>query len=102
MICRYWRGWVREANLAAFERLLRSNVLPGIRVKGYRGAYVMHREFAGTMEVATITLWDSLEAVKEFAGDNYETAVVSDESKALLMNYDRVCVHYETVMAPGR
>ena len=102
MICRYWRGWASQANAPAFEKILRSKVLPGISVKGYRGAYVMHREVAGTVEIATITLWDSLDAVKQFAGDDYQTAVVSDESKALLSNFDRVCVHYETVMEPGR
>lgn len=100
MICRYWRGWATSANAPAFEKLLRTKVLPGISVKGYRGAYVMHREVAGTVEIATITLWDSLDAVKAFAGENYQTAVVSDESKALLSNFDRVCIHYEAVMEP--
>jgi heme-degrading monooxygenase HmoA len=102
MICRYWRGWASSANAATYEKLLRTKVLPGINVKGYRGAYVMHREVAGTVEIATITLWDSLDAVKAFAGDNYQTAVVTDEAKALLSNFDRVCVHYETVMEPGK
>lgn len=102
MICRYWRGWASASNAGAFEKLLRTKVLPGISVRGYRGAYVMRRDVAGTVEIATITLWDSLDAVKAFAGESYQTAVVSDESKALLSNYDRVCVHYETVMEPGK
>jgi heme-degrading monooxygenase HmoA len=102
MICRFWRGWAAEKNAAAFENLLRKKVLPDIKVKGYRGAYVLRRETAGTVEIATWTLWDSLEAVKEFAGADYQTAVVSPESKALLSNFDRVCVHYEVVMEPGK
>jgi len=102
MICRYWRGWASEEKSGAFVKLLRTKVLPGISVKGYRGAYVMQREVAGTVEIATITLWDSMDAVRAFAGENYQTAVVSDESKALLSNFDRVCVHYETVMEPGK
>jgi heme-degrading monooxygenase HmoA len=102
MICRYWRGWASEANAPAVEKLLRTKILPGINVRGYRGAYVMRRKVAGTVEIATITLWDTLDAVKAFAGENYQTAVVSDESKALLSNFDRVCVHYETVMEPGK
>lgn len=102
MICRYWRGWAVEEKAGAFEDLLRKKVLPDIKVKGYRGAYVMHREMAGTVEIATLTLWDSIEAVKEFAGENYQTAVVSAETRALLTNFDKVCVHYESVMEPGK
>ncbi|MGH9793728.1 MAG: antibiotic biosynthesis monooxygenase [Candidatus Acidiferrales bacterium] len=102
MICRYWRGWVSTEKADAFEQLLRKKVLPGISVKGYRGAYVMRREVAGTVEVATLTLWDSLDAVKEFAGADYQVAVVSDEAKKLLSNFDRVSVHYDVVMEPGK
>ena len=102
MICRYWRGWATSEKAGAFETLLRTKVLPGINVKGYRGAYVMHREVASTVEIATLTLWDSIEAVKQFAGEDYQTAVVSDETKALLTNFDKVCVHYESVMEPGK
>lgn len=103
MICRYWRGWATAENAGAYEQLLRTKVLPGIyRVKGYRGAYVMRREVAGTVEVAVLTLWDSFDAVKEFAGADYQTAVVPDEARKLLTNYDRVSVHYEVVMEPGK
>ncbi len=103
MIARYWRGWATKANADAYEQMLRSKILPGIfRVKGYRGAYILRREVADMFEIATITLWDSMDAVKEFAGADFHKAVVPPDAQALLKNYDSTSVHYEIRMEPGK
>lgn len=101
MITRMWRGWTSVAQADAYEELLRTTILPGIhRVDGYRGAYVLRRDVEGGVEFVTLTLFDSLEAVRAFAGDDYERAVVLPEAHALPSRYEPTSVHYETVIQP--
>lgn len=71
MISRIWHGWTTKTNAGAYENLLRQEVLPGIhRVRGFKGAQLLRREDKDEVEFVTITLFDSLEAVKEFAGED--------------------------------
>ena len=99
MIGRLWHGWTRRANADAYEQLLRSEVLPGIhRVKGFKGAHVLRRESNGEVEFVTLTWFDSLDAVKEFAGQDYEVAVVLPQARKLLSRFDARSAHYETVL----
>src|SRR5512135_3208125 len=77
MIARLWHGWTTRENADAYEALLRSEVLPGIhRIPGYHGAYLLRREAAPEVEFATLTLFDSWDAVRAFAGPDREVAVV--------------------------
>jgi heme-degrading monooxygenase HmoA len=102
VIARWWRGWTARENAPAYEALLRAEILPGIhRVEGYRGAYVVRREVEGGVEFGTLTLWDSLEAVREFAGEDHETAVVPPEARALLEHFDERSTHYDVIEEPG-
>jgi hypothetical protein len=99
MISRLWHGWTTRANADAYEQLLRSEVLPGIlRVKGFRGASLLRRDANDEVEFVTITLFDSLDAVKEFAGEDYEVAVVPPPARKLLSHFDACSAHYETVL----
>ena len=101
MISRLWHGWTKRENADAYEELLRSEVLPGIhRVKGFKGAQVLRRDVKDKDEVefVTLTLFDSLEAVKEFAGEDYEVAVIPPEARKLLSRFDARSAHYETVL----
>ncbi len=101
MIGRVWRGWTTAEKADAYEELLRTEVLPGIhRIDGYRGAYALRREVPEGTEFVTLTLWDSMDDVRRFAGEDYEIAVVPDKARALLVRYDRTSVHYEVVLAP--
>jgi heme-degrading monooxygenase HmoA len=101
MISRLWHGWTKRENADAYEELLRSEVLPGIhRVKGFKGAQVLRRDVKDKDEVefVTLTQFDSLEAVKEFAGEDYEVAVILPEARKLLSRFDARSAHYETVL----
>ena len=99
MISRLWHGWTTRANAGAYEKLLREEVLPGIhRVRGFRGAHLLRRDVKDEVEFVTITLFDSLDAVKEFAGADYEVAVVPAEARRLLSRFDARSAHYETVL----
>src|SRR5215218_9322846 len=79
MIARIWRGWTTPANADAYQRIVCQEVLPGIaarNLEGYHGAYLLRHDLDGEVEFATILLFDSLEQVRAFAGEDYETAYV--------------------------
>jgi|SRR5271165_2061269 len=98
MISRLWHGWTTRENADAYETLLRNEVLPGIhRVRGFKGAHLLRRNVKDEVEFVTITLFDSLEAVKEFAGEDYEVAVVPPPARKLLSRFDARSAHYQTV-----
>ena len=98
MISRLWHGWTTRENADAYEQLLRNEVLPGMhRVPGFKGAHLMRRDLRHEVEFVTLTMFDSLEAVKEFAGQNYEVAVVPPEARRLLSHFESSSAHYETV-----
>jgi heme-degrading monooxygenase HmoA len=103
VIARLWHGWTTPGNAGAYEELLEREVLPAIdRIEGYRGAYVLRRDLAGDVEFVTLTLFDSLEAVRAFAGDDHEAAVVPEAARRLLSRFDERSAHYELVLAPSR
>ena len=105
MIARLWHGWTNPANSDAYETLLRTRILPGIqRVTGSEGASVLRRESGPTgneVEFVVITLFSSIEAVRAFAGPEYEKAVVLPEAEKLLAHFDARSAHYEVKVAPG-
>lgn len=103
MISRLWHGWTKRENADAYETLLRNEVLPGIhRVPGFKGAQLLRREAQkDEVEFVTITLFDSLDAVKEFAGEDYDVAVVPPEARKLLAHFDARSAHYETIFRLG-
>lgn len=100
MIARMWHGWTTPENADAYERLLRTKILPGIRVDGLRGEYLLRSDGGGEVEFVTLMLFDSMDAVRAFAGDDHETAVVPDEARALLSRFDGRSRHYDVRQAP--
>lgn len=102
MIARLWHGWTTRENADAYEALLRSEVLPGIhRIPGYHGAYLLRREVAPEVEFVTLTLFESWDAVRAFAGPDHEVAVVPPAARKLLARFDARSVHYEILQQPG-
>ena len=103
MISRIWHGWTTRENAAAYEALLRSEILPGIAsrsIRGLSGAHLLRRDVPEGVEFVTILWFDTLEAVREFAGEDYEAAVVPEKAQRLLTRFDARSQHYETVLAP--
>ena len=99
MISRIWHGWTSRENADAYEAFLRSEMLPSIHdVPGYLGATLLRRESDGDIEFVTITRFESLAAVRAFAGENYERAVVRAEAERLLARFDERSAHYATVL----
>jgi heme-degrading monooxygenase HmoA len=99
MIVRLWHGWTTQSNADEYETLLKSEILPGInRIPGFRGAEVLRRESKPEVEFVTLTMFDSIEAVRAFAGEDYDTAVVLPEARKLLSRFDQRSVHYQSVL----
>jgi heme-degrading monooxygenase HmoA len=102
MIARHWRGWTKPDNADGYEEFLKQKVLPGLReIRGYRGGYILRKDGAAECEFVVINLFDSLEAVKQFAGPDYTVAVFEPEAKALLSRIESFATHYEVRAAPG-
>jgi hypothetical protein len=96
MIVRHWRGWTAPKNADAYEHLLRNTVLPGLRqLSGYRGGYILRRDAGEEVEFVVLNFFDSLDAVRRLAGENYTVAVFEPEARVLLSRIEPVANHYE-------
>ncbi len=98
MICRIWHGWTAPGDAEAYEALLKSEILTGIRdrrIAGYRGIQLLRRSPGDEVEFVTIMWFDSLEAVRTFAGEDYEKAVVPPKARRLLSRFDERSQHYD-------
>jgi heme-degrading monooxygenase HmoA len=102
MIGRHWRGFAPHETAQAYLEHLRESTLPSLRdIVGHRGATVLKRRVDGEVEFVVLTFWDSLDAVRAFAGDDYEAAVVPPEARELLAEFDDRVVHYEVAVEPA-
>lgn len=98
MICRYWRGLVRLDCPDVYVEHLRSHTFPHLAgIAGFRGASLMKRELPDGVEFVVQTQWDSLDAIEAFAGEDAEVAVVPEEARRLMVEYDARARHYEVV-----
>jgi heme-degrading monooxygenase HmoA len=99
MIARIWHGWARGEEADAYERLVADEVLPAIyRIEGFVGYELLRAEGeGGETEFVTVTYFESLDAVRAFAGEDYEAAVVPPEARKLLTRFDERSRHYEVL-----
>ena len=98
MIARVWHGWTSPSTADAYERLLREEIFHGIgarRIDGYHGIDLFRRDDGGEVEFVTTMWFDSLDAVRAFAGDDFARAVVPPAARALLVRFDDRSAHYE-------
>ena len=101
MIARLWRGWTSIENAEAYEKLLREQVLPGLRqIDGYRGGYILRQEGNDEVEFVVMNLFESLEAVRAFAGPDYTVPVFDPEARQLLSKIEPLARHYEVKTTP--
>ena len=101
MISRIWHGYTTIKNADVYERLLREEIFRGIagrQIKGYRGIELLRRPLGNEVEFFTIMHFDSIDAVKIFAGDDYEQAVVPPEAREVLSRFDARSQHYEVIV----
>ena len=99
MVGRIWHGWTKPENADKYETLLKQEIFPGIaakKVKGYKEIQLFRRPGANNeIEFITIMWFDSWEAVKAFAGEDYERAYVPPKAREVLARFDERSQHYE-------
>jgi heme-degrading monooxygenase HmoA len=98
MIARHWRGLVRRERAAAYVEHLQSETLPQlVQLAGFQDAKVLRRELAHGVEFLVVTFWESLDAIRAFAGNDVDSAVVPPKARDMMIEYDRRARHYEVV-----
>jgi heme-degrading monooxygenase HmoA len=96
VIARLWRGWTSPEDTEEYERLLHDTVLPGLSsIDGYEGGFVLRRDLDDEVEFTVLNLFASLDAVRAFAGDDYEVPVFEPEARRLLARVEPTARHYD-------
>ena len=95
MIARIWKGAVRKQDGDAYAEYMQKTGIAGYAsTPGNRGVWMLRREVDENTEFLMFTLWDSLDSIKAFAGDNYEAAVFYPEDELYLVERDQISTHY--------
>jgi antibiotic biosynthesis monooxygenase (ABM) superfamily enzyme len=100
-IIRIWHGWTAPEDADSYEALLKEEIFVGIKAReiaGLKGIQLLRRELQNEVEFITIMRFDSLEAVVEFAGEDYEAAVLPPKARALLRRFDTRSRHYVEIV----
>jgi len=98
MISRIWHGYTTPENADEYETLLKGEIIVGIKdreIPGFREIQVFRREIDGEMEFVTVMWFDSIDAVRAFAGEDYEAAYVPEKAREILSHFDERSQHYE-------
>jgi heme-degrading monooxygenase HmoA len=96
MIARIWRGAVRKEDGDAYARyLLDTGVAGYLGTPGNRGVHMLRRDVGDRTEFVMYTLWESMEAIKRFAGDDPDVAVYYPEDDRFLVEREDTVSHYE-------
>jgi len=100
VIARVWTGAVRRTDGDAYAEYMRETGVAGYAdTPGNQGAWMLRRNVGDRTEFVMFTLWDSIEAVKAFAGEDYETAVFYPEDERFLVERALTASHYEVEAA---
>ena len=100
MIARIWHGWTKGVDAKTYEDMLRAEILPGIaarNIAGYHGAELFIREDGEEVEFITLLRFESMDAVKTFAGEDQGKPVIYPKAELLLTRMDERSQHYRIV-----
>ena len=98
MISRQWVGLARSAEAERYVAHLKSETFPKLAtIAGFQSAAILRRNLADGVEFRIVTTWQSLDAIRKFAGDHPEVAVVPENVQRMMLTYDRTVAHYEVV-----
>ncbi len=97
MIARTWRGTVRSADAEAYANYIRETGFAEYgQTSGNRGAWMLRRDEGERTEFITLSLWESEDAIRAFAGDDYDVPVLEPEALRLLSRYEEQALHFAT------
>jgi heme-degrading monooxygenase HmoA len=98
MILRMWKGRSSIESSGEYVRHATQTVFPKLRkIGGHRGAYLLRRPINGGVEFVVLMLWDSMEAVRKFAGGDTDEAVVEPEARSVLSGFDDFVTHFDVI-----
>jgi heme-degrading monooxygenase HmoA len=98
MIARIWRGVVRAGDADAYVAYINeTGIAEYLQTPGNRGAWMLRRDDGDRTEFITYSLWESLDSIRRFAGDDIEAAVYYPEDERFLIEQDDRVKHYEVV-----
>lgn len=98
MISRIWHGYTTSENADIYENLLKGEIIVGIHnrnIPGFREIQVFRRDLGNEVEFVTVMWFDSLDAVRAFASEDYEIAIVPPKAREVLSRFDERSQHYE-------
>jgi heme-degrading monooxygenase HmoA len=102
MIARIWRGWTSREDAEAYVRYMREVAAPdSLGTPGNRGFSVLHRPDGDREEFLTISLWESLDVIKAFAGAHIDQAVFYPEDERYLVERELTVSHFEVATGRG-
>jgi heme-degrading monooxygenase HmoA len=98
MIARHWRGIAKREFADAYVEHLHSETFPQlVQLPGFHDASILRRDVEQGVELLVVTVWKSLDAIRSFAGNDPESAVVPAKVQQMMIEYDRRPRHYEVV-----
>jgi heme-degrading monooxygenase HmoA len=96
MIVRQWKAIARTQNVTDYINHLETETFPQLsRIHGFVRASILTRPVDRGVEFLIVTVWESMEAIQEFAGLPAQRAVVPVQVQAMMIDYDREVSHYE-------
>jgi heme-degrading monooxygenase HmoA len=100
MIARLWHGITPKSKADDYVKYLNRTGVPDYRaVEGNRGVHVLRRIEGEQAHFLTLTFWDSVEAVKKFAGEDFEKARYYPEDTDYLLEFEEQVAHYEVMFS---
>jgi heme-degrading monooxygenase HmoA len=100
VIARCWSAKATLEQAPTYVHHFKSAVVEELeRIQGYQGGYLLQRETPNGVEIVVITLWDSLDSIRSFAGHDIDHAVVAEEAALLLSEFDRRVKQYEVTFS---
>jgi len=98
MISRHWKGIAKPGKADSYIEHLRTDTFPKLsKINGFISASILKRTVEQGTEFLIITVWESIESIKRFAGAKADVAVVPESVQAMMIEYDRTVSHYEIV-----
>ena len=102
LILRMWKARSTVEKSVHYIQHATTRVFPALgAIEGHRGAYLLQHPVEGEIELVVLTLWESMEAIRKFAGAESERAVVEPEARAVLTSFDQKVTHFEVIYGPG-
>jgi heme-degrading monooxygenase HmoA len=96
MIMRMWKARATARGAEDYVRHATNVVFPKVSaIEGHRGGYLLRRQIESDVELIVLTLWESMEAIRRFAGSEPTKAVVEPEARAVLASFDEYVIHFE-------